>query len=351
MKQLSTLFSISLVLIFTACQPASRPADEKNIPPAVSILNPMVLIPGGTFEMGADDSSGMPDEYPRHTVKLDSFWLDGHEVTNAEFRAFVKATGYVTTAERPISAAEVQATLPPGATVDSNMLKPGSLVFVPTPGAVDLNDVSQWWRFELGADWQHPQGPGSSIKGKDNYPVIHISWEDAQAFASWAGKRLPTEAEWEYAARGGLKGQPFPWGSEAPQTGKAKANIWSGHFPYENTETDGFDGIAPVKSFAPNGYELYDMAGNVWEWTADWYNGNSYKQEKPGCRNPQGADVPDDPADPAQPKRVIRGGSFMCSDEYCRGYRVSARMKTTPTSGLSNLGFRCARSAYKNGQK
>lgn len=347
MKQCSALFALSLAITFVACQSSGRPNDEKHIPPVLEKLNPMVLIPGGEFTMGADDNSGMPDEYPRHLVKLDAFMIDEHEVTNAEFRAFVEATGYVTTAEQPVSKAEIMQTLPPGSPEpDSAMLLPGSLVFVPTKGAVDLRDVSQWWRFERGADWKHPQGPGSNIEGKDNYPVVHISWDDAQTYASWAGKRLPTEAEWEFAARGALVGQPFPWGQEIPQTGKPKANIWNGHFPYENTKTDGFEGIAPVKSFAPNGYKLYDMAGNVWEWTADWYNDAYYAQEKTGRLNPQGADTPNDPADP-QPKRVIRGGSFMCSDEYCRGYRVSARMKTTPSSGLSNLGFRCARSIPK----
>lgn len=347
MKQVSTLFAISLAIIFSACQPGSNPTDEKDIPPVVEKLNPMVLIPGGAFEMGADDDTGMPDEYPRHLVKLDSFWIDGHEVTNAEFSAFVAATGYVTTAEQPISKTELMQTLPPGSPEpDSAMLLPGSLVFVPTQEAVDLDDVSQWWSFVRGADWRHPNGPNSSIEGKDNYPVVHVSWNDAQAYASWAGKRLPTEAEWEFAARGALKGQPFPWGSEIPQQGKSKANIWSGHFPYENTKKDGFEGTAPVKSFPPNGYQLYDMAGNVWEWTADWYNSDYYAQETPGRLNPQGANAPHDPLDP-EPKRVIRGGSFMCSDEYCRGYRVSARMKTSPTSGLSNLGFRCARSVFR----
>lgn len=344
MKQQSTFLAISLAFIFAACQPTSHPDNENKIPGVVKQLNPMQLVPGGQFEMGSDDDTGMPDEYPRHLVTLDSFWIDEHEVTNAEFKAFVAATGYITTAEKPISKEELMQSLPPGSPEpDSAMLLPGSLVFVATKEAVDLNDVSQWWSFERGADWKHPNGPASNIAGKDHYPVVHISWDDAQAFASWAGKRLPTEAEWEFAARGALKSQPFPWGTEIPQTGKAKANIWNGHFPYENTKTDGFYGLAPVKSFTPNGYKLFDMAGNVWEWTADWYDHNYYATEKPGQLNPQGASAPNDPADP-QPKRVIRGGSFMCSDEYCRGYRVSARMKTTPTSGLSNLGFRCARS-------
>lgn len=345
MKLYSTCIGISMVSVLAACHTGVPEQEKTEVPTTIAQLNPMVLVPAGQYEMGADDDTGMPDEYPRHSVKIDSFWIDEHEVTNAEFRAFVKATGYVTTAERYISKEEYMRSLPPGSPEpDSSMLRPGSLVFTPTDHAVDLNDVSQWWRFELGADWQHPEGPKSDIKGKDHYPVVHVSWEDAQAFAKWAGKRLPTEAEWEFAARGSLKGQPFPWGSELPQAGKAKANIWSGHFPYENTETDGFYNIAPVKSFAANGYKLYDMSGNVWEWTADWYAANYYKEIQPGTANPGGPDIPYDPDDPNAPKRVIRGGSFMCSDEYCRGYRVSARMKTTPESGLSNLGFRCVRS-------
>lgn len=339
--------ALALIIMLAACN--NQPAKQKDhtIPPVVEQLNPMQLVPGGEFEMGADDDSGQPDEYPKHLVKIDSFWMDEHEVTNAEFAAFVKATGYITTAEKPISKEEIMATLPPGSPEpDSADLLPGSLVFVPTTTAVDLRDVSQWWSFERGASWQHPEGPGSDLKGKEQHPVVHISWDDAQAYAKWAGKRLPTEAEWEYAARGGLKGQPFPWGSETPQASPGKTNIWNGHFPYENTQADGFYGTAPAKSFAANAFKLYDMAGNVWEWTADWYDNSYYSQVKPGTRNPEGSNTPNDPSDdPANVKRVIRGGSFMCSDEYCRGYRVSARMKTTPSSGLSNLGFRCARSA------
>ncbi len=335
----------ALTAAVAACNAPEQHSGQDTIPPAVQTLNPMVLVPAGEFRMGADDDTGMPDEYPKHLVKIDSFWIDEHEVTNAEFAAFVQATGYVTTAEKPVSKEELMQSMPPGSPEpDSLMLLPGSLVFVPTKGPVDLNDVSQWWSFERGADWRHPEGPGSNIDGKEHYPVVQISWDDAQAYAKWAGKRLPTEAEWEYAARGGLNEQPFPWGAEPPQIGKAKANIWNGHFPYENTQTDGFYNTAPVKSFPANGYKLYDMAGNVWEWTADWYDNTWYSREKSGVHNPQGSNTPNDPAEPNSPKRVIRGGSFMCSDEYCRGYRVSARMKTTPTSGLSNLGFRCAKS-------
>ncbi|HVI47572.1 MAG TPA: formylglycine-generating enzyme family protein [Chitinophaga sp.] len=322
-----------------------RPPQAKDsIITETDTLNKMVLIPGGAFSMGADDSTGMPDELPKHTVQLDSFWMDEHEVTNTEFAAFVAATGYVTTAEKPISKEELMAAMPPGSPEpDSSLMAAGSLVFTPPSHAVPFDDVSQWWKFVAGASWRHPEGPQSDIKGRENEPVTQVSWQDAQAFAKWAGKRLPTEAEWEYAARGGLKGQLYPWGDEPLTTGKPKANTWNGNFPYRNTQTDGFYALAPVKTYNPNRYYLYDMSGNVWEWCADWYDAGYYTKEG-NTHNPAGPDKGYDPADPGPDKRVIRGGSFMCSDEYCRGYRVSARMKTTPESGLSNLGFRCVRS-------
>ncbi|WP_240155219.1 formylglycine-generating enzyme family protein [Chitinophaga sp. Cy-1792] len=322
-------------------QPAGQPATFVS----PDTLNKMVLIPGGTFAMGADDNTGSPDEYPKHNVKLDSFYIDEHEVTNAEFAVFVAQTGYVTTAEKPISKEELMKSLPPGAPEpDSSMLAPGALVFTPPDHAVPLNDVSQWWSFVAGADWQHPEGPGSDIKGRENHPVTQVSWDDAEAFAKWAGKRLPTEAEWEFAARGGLTGQLYPWGNEALTSGKPKANTWNGNFPYKNTNTDGFTGTAPIKSYSPNGYGLYDMSGNVWEWVGDLYNANYYGKEGQLAVNPKGPAEAFDPEEPGMVKHTIRGGSYMCSDEYCRGYRVSARMKTTPESGLANLGFRCARS-------
>lgn len=312
-------------------------------------MNKMVLIPAGSFYMGADDTTGMADEYPSHEVKINSFWMDEHEVTNREFAAFVAATGYVTTAEKPISKEELLASLPQGTPEpDSSslaaMMAPGALVFTPPDHAVPLNDISQWWTFVTGTNWQHPEGPGSNIDNRENEPVRQVSWLDAQAYAKWAGKRLPTEAEWEYAARGGLSGKMYPWGDEALTTGKPKANTWNGNFPYNNTKTDGFYGTAPVKSYSPNGYQLYDMSGNVWEWCEDWYDADYYTEVEKEAGAATAPAAANDPDDPGQAKRVIRGGSFMCSDEYCRGYRVSARMKSTPESGLSNLGFRCARS-------
>lgn len=305
----------------------------------------MVHIPGGEFLMGASDKEGRPDEYPQHKVKVNSFWMDETEVTNAQFREFVNATGYITTAERKVDWAEMQKQLPPGTPKPPDSeLEPSSLVFVPPSQPVALNNAAQWWQWVKGADWKHPQGPQSNIDGKDNYPVVHVSWEDATAYAKWAGKRLPTEAEWEFAARAGLTNQPFTWGSESVEAGKYKANIWQGRFPVTNTVQDGFALAAPVKSFAPNAYGLYDMAGNVWEWCADWYN-NTYYDQLAGktTNNPTGPSSSYDPDEPTMPKRVVRGGSFLCHASYCASYRVSARMKTSPDTGLEHTGFRCVK--------
>jgi formylglycine-generating enzyme len=347
MYQPNFLFLILCTGVLASCgSGANKPAaaDSTGIATVTDSLQHMALIPGGSFSMGAADDIAQADEQPVHTISVDTFLMDEHEVTNAEFAAFVAATHYVTTAEKPISKEEMMQGLPPGSPEpDSSLLQAGSLVFSPPDHAVPLDDVSQWWAFVPGASWQHPEGPDSNISGREQHPVVHISWDDANAYARWAGKRLPTEAEWEYAARGGLAKQPFTWGSEAITAGKPKANTWNGHFPYENTKTDGFYNTAPVKTYAANRYGLYDMAGNVWEWCADWYDANYYQQVPNAAQNPGGPAKGFDPADPSAPKRVIRGGSFMCSDEYCSGYRVTARMKTTPTSGLANLGFRCAK--------
>ncbi|MVN20458.1 formylglycine-generating enzyme family protein [Mucilaginibacter arboris] len=304
----------------------------------------MVWIRPGIYMMGGDNNQAAPDEFPKHKTSVKGFWMDETEVTNAQFAKFVAATGYVTTAERKPDWNELKKQLPPGTPKpDDSVLVAASLVFDPPNHAVDLNDYSHWWAWKKGADWKHPHGPGSSIKGKDNYPVVHVSWYDAVAYCKWANKRLPTEAEWEWAARGGLQNKVYPWGNEQVDAGKPKANTWQGHFPDKNTMKDKFYSLAPVASFAANGYGLYDMAGNVWEWCSDYYNNKYYESvaSANGVKNPQGPDKSYDPEDPYAKKRVIRGGSFLCNDSYCSGYRVSRRMKSTEDSGMEHLGFRC----------
>jgi sulfatase modifying factor 1 len=328
--------------------PARFAADTSRIiiQPSDSISTQgMVLIPGGSFVMGSSDPEGRPDEYPRHPVQVKSFYMDATEVTNAQFSQFVKATGYLTTAERKPDWEELKKQLPAGTPKPhDSVLVPASLVFTPTAEPVALNNSANWWSWVKGASWQHPQGPASNISGRENYPVVHISWEDANAYAKWAGKRLPTEAEWEFAARAGLSNQPFTWGSEPVDKGKLKTNVWQGNFPNRNLLADGFAGSAPVRSFAPNAYGLYDMAGNVWEWCSDWYNADYYAQcANKTTKDPAGAGSSYDPEEPSMPKRVVRGGSFLCHASYCASYRVSARMKTSPDTGLEHTGFRCVR--------
>lgn len=331
---------------------------EQNLPSRLSVKNNdslivagetgstegMVWIKGGEYMMGAADGEGRPDEYPQHKVKLDGFWIDITEVTNAQFKKFIDATGYITTAEKKPDWEELKKQLPPGTPKpDESMLVASSLVFTPPVLPVPLNDVAQWWSWKEGADWKHPQGPGSTIEGKDNYPVVHISWYDAVAYCKWAGKRLPTEAEWEMAAKSGTDNK-YTWGNEDPEKGKPKANTWQGSFPDKNTGWDQFNRSSPVKSFAPNGLGLYDMAGNVWEWCSDWYRPDHYSSKKKMLvANPKGPESSYDPMEPTIPKKVVRGGSFMCHASYCKGYRVSARMKTSPDTGLEHTGFRCVK--------
>lgn len=305
----------------------------------------MVLIPGGQFQMGGDNDQADKDEYPKHTVELSSFYMDITEVTNAQFKAFADATGYITTAEKTPDWEELKKSLPPGTPKPpDSVLVAASLVFKATGGPVNLQDYAQWWEWVPGANWKQPQGPGSTITGKDNYPVIHISWDDAMAYCKWSGKRLPTEAEWEYAARGGRQNNIYPWGNEHINAGQTKANSWEGNFPYLNKKTDGFITSAPVKQYAPNKYGLYDMAGNVWEWCSDWYDFNYYQTTKEKISiNPKGPAQSYDPQDPYTPKRSLRGGSFLCNDTYCSGYRVARRMKTSPDTGMEHTGFRCVR--------
>jgi formylglycine-generating enzyme required for sulfatase activity len=323
---------------------AATPAYSGIRPNAPKAHAGMVWIKGGAFMMGGDNSQAQEDEYPKHKVTVDGFWMDTTVVTNAQFSKFVKATGYITTAERKPDWDELKKQLPPGtAKPDESLLVAASLVFDPPKHPVDLNDYTQWWAWKKGASWKHPQGPGSSISGKENYPVVHVSWYDAVAYCKWAGKRLPTEAEWEWAARGGLQNKIYPWGNELVDEGKPKANTWQGHFPDYNSMKDKFYGLAPVASFAPNGYGLYDMAGNVWEWCADYYSNTYYQtiNKSGGVKNPGGPAKSYDPDEPFAKKRVIRGGSFLCNESYCTGYRVARRMKSTEDSGMEHLGFRC----------
>lgn len=305
----------------------------------------MVKITGGQFNMGGDNDQARPDEFPKHQVTVSSFWMDATEVTNAQFRTFVEATGYVTVAERKLNLEEIKKQLPPGAALPTpEQLEPFALVFH-TASSPDLNP-GDWWEMVKGADWKHPQGPGSSIEGKDDQPVVQVCWYDAMAYCKWAGKRLPTEAEWEYAARGGQETAIYPWGDEHIEAGAVKANYFQGTFPEMEKVEDGFARLAPVKKFKANPYGLYDMAGNVWEWCMDWYGYEYYKQtdgQSQPVANPFGPEQPHDPMMPSMPQKVVRGGSFLCNDTYCSGYRIAARMKSSPDTALEHTGFRCVR--------
>lgn len=293
----------------------------------------MVWIPGGTFQMGTNDPM-FPDAQPLHNVTVNGFYMDEHEVTNAEYAKFVNATNYITVAERKLDPKDY-----PGVPPES--LVPGSGVFSPPNHKVSLDDPLQWWQYVPGASWRHPFGPNSSVEDVPNNPVVHISYEDAIAYAKWAGKRLPTEAEWEYAARAGRGNQTYYWGNELKPGGKWVANIYQGDFPNKNTSEDGYAGIAPVKSFPANPFGLYDMDGNVWEWCNDFYRPDYY-QHSPS-NNPQGPSDSYDPDEPNAVKRVQRGGSFICSDQYCIRYKAGSRGKGEVQSGSNNLGFRCVR--------
>ena len=336
-KYFRLLSVVFLAVAFSACvSTPERPAPGDH--------TGMVRIPGGTFMMGADNDQASPDEYPKHKVTVKGFWMDATEVTNRQFAEFVEATGYVTTAEQKPDWEELKKSLPPGTEKpDESVLVPSSMIFLPAQQPVNLNDYSQWWEWKSGADWRHPHGPGSDIKGKEDYPVVHISWFDAMAYCEWAHKRLPTEAEWEWAARGGLADNIYPWGNEKVEEGKPKANSWNGDFPYRNTEWDGYYFAAPVRSFPPNGYGLFEMAGNVWEWCSDWYHAGYYSAlaTTEGVTDPRGPESSYDPDEPFAQKKSMRGGSFLCNDSYCSGFRVARRMKTTPDSGMEHLGFRC----------
>ncbi len=328
---------------------AYGPTVPNTAPAPIPAPDGMVWIPGGEFSMGSVDPRGsicggdqaMADARPIHRVYVDGFFMDATEVTNEQFARFVQATGYTTVAERTPTKEEFP-TAPP------ENLVAGSVTFAPTLEAVPLNNHYQWWSYVRGADWRHPEGPGAGVSGREKHPVVHVAYEDCEAYATWAGKRLPTESEWEFAARGGLAGKTYAWGAEFKPGDKWAANIYQGKFPLKGGDTaeDGFEGIAPVAQYPPNAYGLYDVAGNVWEWCSDWYRADTYAALASAggvARNPKGPTSSLDPSEPNEPKRIHRGGSFLCTDQYCTRYMVGTRGKGEIRSGTNHLGFRCVK--------
>lgn len=355
---------VVVVAVWALCRLAEMPAERRPVtfflPTVAHPFQPketapagMVWIPGGEFSMGCEDPrrkpfggpDSMADARPVHRVSIDGFWIDTTEVTNRQYAEFVEATGYQTVAERTPLAADF-----PGAPPEN--LVAGSIVFSPPREKVPLDNHFLWWAYMPGANWRHPSGPNSTLKEHDTHPVVHIAYEDAEAFAAWAGKRLPTEAEWEFAARGGRSGAVYPWGNEFRPDGRWMANTWQGAFPIQNTGADGFTGLGPVARFPANAYGLFDLSGNVWEWCSDWYQPNAYTAAGPTAggvlRNPTGPLESFDPQEPGQNKRVLRGGSFLCSEQYCARYIVGTRGKGEISSGCSHIGFRCVQTALKD---
>jgi len=349
--------TFALLLALLACGGAAAPSPPSGdgFGATLELARPgpgpapdgMVWIPGGEFSMGAADPrgaleggpDGLADARPIHRVRVAGFWMDRTEVTNRQFAAFVRATGYVTVAERTPSAADV-----PGAAPEA--LVAGSAVFTAPRGPVPLSSSYRWWRYVPGASWRHPFGPASDLAGRDDYPVIHVAYADAEAYAAWAHKRLPTEAEFEFAARGGLAGRKYPWGDELRPQGRFMANTFQGHFPDHDSRSDGWDGLAPVGRYPPNNYGLHDVAGNVWEWCSDWYRPDYYAALASAgrvARDPRGPADSVDPAEPGVPKRIQRGGSYLCSSEFCSRYLVGARGRGEPSSSTNHVGFRCVR--------
>lgn len=352
------LLALCLVICLTGCKDFQQSnitelneidAVESNTKPILE--NGMIFIKGDTYTMGALEQSNTGDAKSPQKVKVNSFWMDETEVTNAEFKKFIDETGYVTLAERPIDWEEMKKILPPNTPKPADEdLQPGSLVFTPPANAVPLDNYALWWAWVDGANWKHPNGLNSTIDGKDTYPVVHVAYEDAEAFAKWAGKRLPTEAEWEFAGRGGLDRKEFAWGDELTPSGNYMANFFQGEFPYKNTGNDGFVQAAPVKSFSPNSYGLYDMVGNVWELCSDFYE---VKPFDPNCchtnvvENPKGPQQTIDPNDPLAVKHVSKGGSFLCSAQYCSNYKPSGRQGSSYDTGMNHTGFRCVKDAKR----
>jgi len=337
---------------------ATQPAEPTVIlGDGITTPKDMAWVPPGTFLMGSDSKLAQPNERPAHSVRVQGFWMDVTHVTNDQFAEFVRQTGYVSTAEKKPDWETIRVQLPPGIPKPpDDVFVPGAMVFVGTNGPVNLADYSQWWRYVAGADWRHPQGPGSSIEGKGDHPVVQVSYEDVLAYAKWAGKRLPTEAEWEYAARGGLEQATYAWGDELMPEGQVQANYWDTRqrtFPVVSPQAGGAVGTMPAGTFPPNGYGLYDMTGNAWQWVTDWYRSDYFALQARGGKGP--IDSPKGPAesfDPSEPgvpanapKRVIRGGSFLCNESYCLSYRPSARRGSDPYSPMSHVGFRLVKDA------
>lgn len=366
------LFLLSIIFFITQCKEEKKEVPEAKTsaeiteksevvvdtadilvkkPDNLKTPKGMVWIPGGIFTQGAvpQDQTAMGHEKPAHKVAVDGFFMDITEVTNREFKEFVEETGYVTVAEREIDWEEMKKQLPEGTPKPhDSIMQPGSLTFKKTKSSVpNLYDFSQWWQWTIGANWKHPNGPESSIKGKDNHPVVQVAYEDAVAYCEWAGRRLPTEAEWERAARGNKESTIYFWGDDLSVLSQM-ANTWEGEFPVNNTLIDGFELRALVKSYPPNDFNLYDIAGNVWEWTSDWYNTDYYSEiSSKGAilRNPKGAETPYNERDPYAKEKVMKGGSFLCSESYCASYRISSRMATSLDSSLEHLGFRTVATA------
>ena len=343
------LLPILALSITQSCQEKTQSLKEEPTFKSSSTPQPteespegMVWIPGGEFIMGTDEKDAYPAEKPAVNVQVSGFWMDTHEVTNAEFQKFVEETGYITIAEQKPDWEDLKKQVPPGTPKpDDSVLVPGSMVFTPPPFPVPTQDITLWWSWVEGASWKHPEGPESSLEGRENHPVVHIAFADAVAYAEWAGKRLPSELEWEFAARGGVNGKRFAWGDELTPNGTYLANTFQGTFPHENKVSDGFEGTSPVKTFPPNTYGLYDMIGNVWELTSDWYD--ALKLARLAGEAPKldaGMNPCYNPENPYARERVIKGGSYLCAENYCVNYRPSARQGQAFDSGTSNVGFR-----------